>query len=444
MKKPSIEEKAKAYDEAIERAKHYDGDAYIAPKRVIEEIFPELKESEDERIRKALVEHFKWNVQRILNEFDNKDVLAWLEKQGKQKTVDEIAEKVCKDKASATALLKSTGIMNEKGELAEQYRQDEQKPTDKVKPKFKIEKGKWYVCTQTYVLIGKLVVIKGWTYQAEKDDVIKGEEGCLFIDKHDGKISDYFRSWTIEDAKNGDMLAITNTEGTQIGIFKEYDGYAFSSYCFVDTEGVFKLGLCCHDERAAHPATKEQRDLLFQKMKEASYVWDAEKKELRKVNKKELKKLAKKTSNEKHNLTEFENKLLDTCYGWLYCEASGCEEYIKESANSLIEIAVKKFNSVQDVPFEQNPTWSIEDGKAINDIMWIIETYRKNAFNKTHIQIADSSENWLKSLEDRVQHPSTWKPSLAQLNALSIVSKGNAPDDTEAIVSLYNDLKKLK
>lgn len=37
-----------------------------------------------------------------------------------------------------------------------------------------------------------------------------------------------------------------------------------------------------------------------------------------------------------------------------------------------------------------------------------------------------------------------WKPSIAQLNALSIVSKGNAPDDIEAIVSLYNDLKKLR
>lgn len=46
---------------------------------------------------------------------------------------------------------------------------------------------------------------------------------------------------------------------------------------------------------------------------------------------------------------------------------------------------------------------------------------------------------WLKSLKDKY----TWKPSIAQLNALSIVSKGNAPDDIEAIVSLYNDLKKL-
>lgn len=29
-----------------------------------------------------------------------------------------------------------------------------------------------------------------------------------------------------------------------------------------------------------YPATKEQRDLLFQKMKEVGYEWDSEKKEL--------------------------------------------------------------------------------------------------------------------------------------------------------------------
>ena len=45
---------------------------------------------------------------------------------GEQKTVDEIAKEVCKDKASAVDFLKSAGIMNEKGELAEQYREDEQ------------------------------------------------------------------------------------------------------------------------------------------------------------------------------------------------------------------------------------------------------------------------------------------------------------------------------
>ncbi len=37
-----------------------------------------------------------------------------------------------------------------------------------------------------------------------------------------------------------------------------------------------------------HPATKEQRDLLFQKMEEAGYEWDGEKKELKKIEPKKL------------------------------------------------------------------------------------------------------------------------------------------------------------
>ena len=47
-------EKAKAYDEAIERAKKWQNESNIdkIDNRIIEEIFPELKESDDEKIRK--------------------------------------------------------------------------------------------------------------------------------------------------------------------------------------------------------------------------------------------------------------------------------------------------------------------------------------------------------------------------------------------------------
>ena len=44
-------EKAKAYDEAIERAKK------LYSNRIAEEIFPELKENDDERIKKNCI-HF--------------------------------------------------------------------------------------------------------------------------------------------------------------------------------------------------------------------------------------------------------------------------------------------------------------------------------------------------------------------------------------------------
>lgn len=71
-------EKAKAYDEAIERAKELYGNG------ITEEIFPELKESEDKKIRKEIISILRnayWTSNR--NRFN--ELVAWLEKQGEQK-----------------------------------------------------------------------------------------------------------------------------------------------------------------------------------------------------------------------------------------------------------------------------------------------------------------------------------------------------------------------
>ena len=46
----SIEEKAKRYDEALERAKEWNStkNGYYTPEELCKEIFPELKESEND------------------------------------------------------------------------------------------------------------------------------------------------------------------------------------------------------------------------------------------------------------------------------------------------------------------------------------------------------------------------------------------------------------
>lgn len=90
-------EKAKAYDNALEIARKINsGEGVEAPPdwSICEVIFPELKESEDERIRKALIDGFT-----VMKESKNcgktfsnhnipvTDILAWLEKQGEQKSV---------------------------------------------------------------------------------------------------------------------------------------------------------------------------------------------------------------------------------------------------------------------------------------------------------------------------------------------------------------------
>lgn len=89
------EEKAKAYDEAIERAKEvYDAyrfsmDTSNFNPTDIEYIFPQLAESEDEKIRKWLYDYIErvgrtWGKQP----FHYEQILAWLERQKEQKPAE--------------------------------------------------------------------------------------------------------------------------------------------------------------------------------------------------------------------------------------------------------------------------------------------------------------------------------------------------------------------
>lgn len=84
MKELSIEEKAKAYDDAIEiaRAKYAMKDQPTHQDLV--DIFPELAELKNERIRKHLIGVVELYYGKT-DEQGKKDCLAWLEKQGEQK-----------------------------------------------------------------------------------------------------------------------------------------------------------------------------------------------------------------------------------------------------------------------------------------------------------------------------------------------------------------------
>ena len=73
------------YNEALERAKSFQekyGGDYAGY------IFPELAESEDERIRKHLIKHFSNKSKEEWNGMPIKDILAWLEKQKEQKPAE--------------------------------------------------------------------------------------------------------------------------------------------------------------------------------------------------------------------------------------------------------------------------------------------------------------------------------------------------------------------
>ena len=90
MKELTIEQKAQSYDEAIERAKQVCKTPYTAHwdvmKELIEHLFPELKEDEDDKIRKEIVSAINIYCSEYLSGTKiRNDMLAWLEKQGEPK-----------------------------------------------------------------------------------------------------------------------------------------------------------------------------------------------------------------------------------------------------------------------------------------------------------------------------------------------------------------------
>jgi hypothetical protein len=93
MKELSIEEKAKRYDEALERAKmemSKDGMKNdVIAIHLAETIFPELKgESEDERISKEIIKYLEQTVPHHHRDevLKSKEWTAWLEKQGEKES----------------------------------------------------------------------------------------------------------------------------------------------------------------------------------------------------------------------------------------------------------------------------------------------------------------------------------------------------------------------
>jgi len=88
----------KKYNEALERAReikskillsHLSTESCKAVSEYIDEIIPELRESEDERIRKGLLRHFKNKTKPYWNEIAVKDIIAYLEKQKDKMTAEE-------------------------------------------------------------------------------------------------------------------------------------------------------------------------------------------------------------------------------------------------------------------------------------------------------------------------------------------------------------------
>lgn len=268
MKELTIEQKAKAYDEAIKRA-----EAVIKVAQNQKEIYdcvttilPELSENEDERIRKALISGMNALKENQRSEtfatIPIEDCIAWLEKQGEKKPYGQ--RKECEDCQ-----------FNYAGECKGycQIKRDEQEPADKVEPKF--HEGEWIVHGDNILKI-KCV---GNTYYCY--ETVDGYVDDMLVSEIDSQ----FHLWSIADAKDGNVLAAHEC----FVLFKKLNGLNIKCYCtyhYMNNPSFYVDTL--QNKDAFHPATKEQRDTLIKAMANAGYTFDFEKKELKKIEPKAL------------------------------------------------------------------------------------------------------------------------------------------------------------
>ena len=407
----TIEEKAKAYDEVIKKAEslYKVAEPMSGCNVIIETLFPEIKESEDEKIRKGLIEalsKYKY--------YYSKEI-AWLKKLGEQKHID------------------------------------------KIEPKFKI--GDWLVHNERKHIV-KVVNLTPMVYEVVN---ILGYHHTIT----DTAIENNYHLWTIQDAKDGDVLQL----GEVTAIFQKYIGDGnCKCYCSV-YDGEFEIpskdsSYGCHN---AIPATKEQRDLLFRKMNEAGYEWDAEKKELNKIKEEvngedygidslyHAQRILEKTLGSVDGYQSDDGILEHKCAitavkklyehkptNWSEGDESILESVIKDvmasHSNRTVEGFLCKLNWLKSLKCMVQPKqkWSEEDEDYINDLIKYFSQNERLKNTKEDIVI------WLKSLTPQ----NRWKPSDEQLNALHdavvYVDKSMFPYPKGILMKLYKQLKKLR
>ena len=85
--------------------------------------------------------------------------------------------------------------------------------------------------------------------------------------------------------KDGDVVTVTMIpEGIWIGIFKQYTAMFFESYCSLNTRGEFRnTGFANHSLKGLRFATEEEKQKLFDAIKENGYRWNDKTKTLEKL-----------------------------------------------------------------------------------------------------------------------------------------------------------------
>ena len=200
------EEKAKAYDDAIKRAKR------MFSEKELNYLFPELAESDDEKIISAIRKAIEAKVENLGNGVTRTACLAWLEKQGEPIDEEKVDNQNCV------------------------------KPSVKDEPKFKV--GDWCIDNEDGTIF-QIVKVLDNTYK------YRTNEGKEYSCTHYSLELDA-RLWTIQDAKDGDVLV--DSLGN-VCIYQEPSTkLMYHSHCYGNHKDFMYMG-GSHEIVGSYPAT---------------------------------------------------------------------------------------------------------------------------------------------------------------------------------------------
>lgn len=186
----------KKYNEALKWMRELYPGLHGATKEDAEHYFPELCESEDERIRKEMVDYFSQYKDDGIRGVDITPWIAYLEKQKGDK--DELVYRLNglmqdyikegKDDEEKEHRFKCYQLFWDALEDANFFEQKEQKPAECLKA----ERDGWYVCIKDFYAGGKK--------QCSVGDLVQAKGGMYMMGKED--ISEWFRRAYYEEVRD--------------------------------------------------------------------------------------------------------------------------------------------------------------------------------------------------------------------------------------------------
>ena len=416
MNTKTIEQKAAAYDEAIEVMRQWAAPCHTKEQleTMKKSVFPELAESEDEKIRKECISIIRAWEQLCLKEGDACEVapecIVWLEKQKDSYTKNQ---------------LKELGFgFDLNGDIIPAYMMYEA---------FKL------------------------AYKNKQRLEKQGKQKSV--------------EWNIQGAIKGDILS----NGTIVLIFDSVGKFEgrdiINSWYYADPEKFYGKGTSECDQwetECFRPASEAEKNYLFKMMNDAGYTWDSAKNQLLDIEKpvewseEDIEFLVKSYSDNIPVCGDFQSyhdALVDSyeqgvrsaiAYKPLHSqpkpEWSDEDESMLQNILECLKHGWKKLptdilkyeswlKSLKDKCLPQpKQEWSEEDEYYRGIILYCLDGVAVGALDKKN------AISWLKSLRPQKQ----WKPTKEQMEALRVAKAYPSSERREILETLYEDLEQLK